>query len=110
MSAKSTDGTKKPKVRNESTKTRKARESVKAMDGRHWELYVECRGCKEYTEHVPYNGESTSEMEEYILKKHADEGPMFYRATLIDEEEAKKPKDQVSYVEWCLMNQHEFLD
>lgn len=78
-----------------------------------WELYVECRGGREYVEYAPYKGEKPfseeeKEMEEYILGKHADEGPMFYRATLIDG--SKKPKGQVSYVEWCLMNQHEFLD
>ena len=85
------------------------------MEGSYWELYVECRGGKEYIEYAAYSGEKAfsdeeHEMEEYILGKHADEGPMFYRATLIEEEKPEKPEGQVPYSKWCLMNQHEFLD
>lgn len=68
----------------------------------YWECYVECKGNREYTEVLPYHGESESMMEAYILAKHENESPMFYRATLI-EKEPEKPKAHDGF--WHLANQ-----
>ena len=73
----------------------------------YWEVYVECRGGKEYTELLPYHGDKAfsdeeHEMEEYILNKHAAEGPMFYRASLIEDEPEPEKHDGM----WHLQNQH----